>query len=256
MHRLVEKALKGEVLVGTWATINSPEVVEGLSFLPLDYIVIDMEHSPLDYYDVEVLLTALKGSNVAGIVRVPWNDPVSIKRVLDLGPDGILVPWVSSFDDAVSLEKAVLYPPRGIRGVGPRRAVRYGLIDRRVYYEKYLEDLIIIAQIETREAVNNIDSILSVKTITGILVGPSDLSASLGIFGQFDDPDFIRVLDLIAFKSRDKKPLVAFYAPTIDLALRAVKLGYNMIALSADITILLDAYKNLIERFREGLTVK
>ncbi|MDM7274537.1 MAG: aldolase/citrate lyase family protein [Thermoprotei archaeon] len=250
MHRLVEKALKGETLVGTWLTMNSPEVAEGLSFLPLDFVVIDMEHSPLDPYDVEVMLIALKGSQTAGIVRVPWNSPVAIKRVLDLGPDGILVPWVSSLEEAKQLEKAILYPPRGIRGVGPRRAVKYGLVDRREYYEKYLENLIVIAQVETRGAIENLEGILSVETVTGVLVGPSDLSASLGIFGQIDSPAFMQVIEEVARKARARKPLVAIYAPTLEYAREARKLGFNMVALSSDIEVLLKAYNNMIREFK------
>jgi len=93
MNRVVEKASRGEVVFGTWITINSPEVSEAISTLPLDWVVIDMEHAPLDIYDVELILMGLKGSGVTGIVRVPWNDPVYIKRVLDVGAHGILVPW-------------------------------------------------------------------------------------------------------------------------------------------------------------------
>lgn len=252
MHRLVEKALKGETLIGTWLTINSPEVAEALSLLPLDFLVIDMEHSPLDYYDVEVMLIAIKGSQAAGIVRVPWNDPVAIKRVLDLGPDGILVPWVSSLEEAGMLEKAVLYPPRGVRGVGPRRAVKYGLVDRKEYYEKYLENLIVIAQVETREAIENLEGILSVETITGILVGPSDLSASLGMFGQIESPHFTRILGEVAGKARARKPLVAMYTPTLEYARKAKGLGFNMIALSSDINVLLKAYSDMIKDFKNN----
>ncbi|MFN4046426.1 MAG: HpcH/HpaI aldolase family protein [Acidilobaceae archaeon] len=252
MHRLVEKALKGETLVGTWLTINSPEVAEALSLLPLDFLVIDMEHSPLDYYDVEVLLIVLKGSQAAGIVRVPWNDPVAIKRVLDLGPDGILVPWVSSLEEARMLEKAVLYPPEGIRGVGPRRAVKYGLVSRKDYYEKYMEDLIVIAQVETRGAIENLEDILSVETITGVLVGPSDLSASLGMFAQIESLHFKEILGEVAGKARARKPLAAVYAPSLEFAREAVRLGFNMIALSSDINVLVEAYSEMIKTFKSG----
>ncbi|MEM1610186.1 MAG: aldolase/citrate lyase family protein [Sulfolobales archaeon] len=238
MNRLVEKALKGEVLFGTWITINSPEVPEAISTLPIDWVVIDMEHAPLDIYDVELLLMGLKGSGVAGIVRVPWNDPVHIKRVLDVGAHGILVPWVSTYEEALAVERAVIYPPKGIRGVGPRRATMYGSIPSTEYYKRYLEDLIVLVQIETSSAVENLEKILEVKTLTGIFVGPSDLSASLGVFGERDSPILVGALEKIARVAR-AKPIRGIMAYTPEEAARAIKMGYNMISLSSDMANLL-----------------
>lgn len=247
MHRVVRRALSGEVLIGTWITIGTPEVTEALANLPIDFVVIDMEHAPLDFYTVELLLMGLKGSSVAGIVRAPWNDPVAIKRILDLGPDGLLVPWISTKEEALAVERAVLYPPAGIRGVGPRRAVAYGIIPRTEYYRSYLENLIVMVQIETKEGLSNLDDILAVKTINGVLVGPSDLSASLGVFGEFDSPIFLEAIRTVADKARGKKPLVAMYAPSVKEAVKAVKLGYNVVALSSDIAVMIEGYKRMID---------
>lgn len=212
-----------------------------------------MEHAPLDVYDVELLLMGVKGSDCVGIVRVPWNDPVYIKRVLDIGAQGIIVPWVSSYEDALALERAVTYPPKGVRGVGPRRAVMYGSISLTEYYKRYLEDLVVIAQIETREGVENLEKILSIETITGVFVGPNDLSASLGLIDKREAPEFLGVLERIARVS-SKKPLRGIMTQTPEEAVRAIKTGYNMIALSSDIHNMLRGIRAFLNDVRKNLT--
>jgi len=252
MNRLVEKAQKGEILLGAWVTINSPEVPEAISTLPLDWVVIDMEHAPLDIYDVELLLMGLKGSGVVGIVRVPWNDPVHIKRALDVGAHGILVPWVNSYEEALAVERAVTYPPKGIRGVGPRRATMYGSIPRAEYYKRYLEELVVLVQIETSAAVENLEKILEVKTLTGIFVGPSDLSASLGVFGERDSPILLGALERIARTAR-VKPIRGIMAYTPEEAVRAIKMGYNMVSLSSDMANMLRGIRSFIQEVERQL---
>lgn len=247
MHPLVERASRGELLLGAWITIESPDVAEALSMIPLDFLVIDMEHGPLGVREAERILMAVK-QPTASIVRVPWNSHVEIKRALDIGPDGILVPMVNSGEDARALERAVLYPPRGVRGFGPRRASRYGNTDLRKYYESYLDNLIVMAQIETAEAVERQAEIEEVAVINGILVGPNDLSASLGIYGKYEDKAFKDAIMRVARSSR--KPLRAMFVPNLAMAREAIALGYNMIALSADIFVLVDAYRRMVLELR------
>lgn len=253
MNKIVEKALRGEVVFGAWITINSPEVSEAISTLPLDWVVIDMEHAPLDVYDVEMILMGLKGSNVTGIVRVPWNDPVHIKRVLDIGAHGILVPWVSSYEEALAVERSVIYPPHGIRGVGPRRATMYGSIPSVEYYKRYLEDLVVLVQIETARAIENLEKILEVKTITGIFIGPNDLSASLGVFGDRNSPVLLSSLEKISRIARGRKPLVGIVTYTPEEAIRAIKMGYNMISLSSDMANMLRGLRSFLQEVQKGL---
>lgn len=252
MHALLKKALSGSPLLGTWITVESPDVAEALSLVPLDFLVIDLEHSSLGYKEAERILMSLKG-DTAGIVRVPWNSHVEIKKALDIGAHGVLVPWVNSGEEARQVAASVLYPPRGIRGFGPRRASLYGHIPLRKYFETYEEDLIVIVQIETRQAVQNLEEILSVENINGILVGPNDLSASLGIYGLYDRPEFVETVREVAAKARGRKPLVAFFAPTPEMAIAAYKMGYNMISFSADVFVLVQAYKGLVSSFKSAV---
>jgi len=137
MSSLKRKLKNEEAVLGTWITINHPDVVDALSELPLDWLVFDMEHAPLEISDVEVLLMPLRGVDISPIIRVPWNDMVIIKRALDIGAEGILVPWVNSREEAEKAVSYASYPPRGLRGVGPRRAVRYG--QRSLYFLGFLK---------------------------------------------------------------------------------------------------------------------
>jgi len=113
----------GKVAIGAWVSINSIDVVEALSRVGLDWLLFDMEHGSLEVNDVQRLLPATNGTDTVPIVRVPWNDFVTIKRVLDVGAYGIMVPWVNMREEAEAVIKAVMYPPKGIRGFGPRRAL-------------------------------------------------------------------------------------------------------------------------------------
>jgi len=128
-NRVLSKISRGEVTLGVWITISHPEVVEILSNLPFDWFMFDMEHAPLTIRDIEVLLMPLRGSDIVPLVRVPWNDFVVIKQVLDLGVQGVLIPWVNTREEAERAVKAMKYPPEGIRGVGPRRCIMYGFYD-------------------------------------------------------------------------------------------------------------------------------
>ncbi|MCS7111869.1 MAG: aldolase/citrate lyase family protein, partial [Ignisphaera sp.] len=116
----------GDVLLGTWVTFNCLDVVEVLSTLSFDWLVFDMEHAPLDVSDLQMLLAGVRGSSIVPMVRAPWNDMVVIKRILDVGASGLVIPWVNSREEAEAAIRYSSYPPTGVRGVGPRRAVMYG----------------------------------------------------------------------------------------------------------------------------------
>lgn len=242
MIKILEKIRGGGVAYGTWVTMPNPEVVEALSYLPFDWLVLDMEHAPLTIKDVEFMLMAVRRDDLLPIVRVPWNDFVVIKQVLDVGALGIMVPYVNSREEALRVVNATRYPPRGIRGVGPRRCARYGLMDLREYYEKLSDNILVIVQVETAEAIRNIEEIISVEGIHGVFVGPNDLTASLGIFRDFKNPIYIKALERVVKAARRFDKIAGIMTSDAEDALDKVKRGFNFIALSSDIQYMLKSY--------------
>ena len=153
---------------GVWIGIESPLVTEYISTLGFDYLVFDTEHSPLDIYQSQTLIQSMRNKGSTPIVRVWWNDIVAIKRALDIGAYGIIVPWVNNEGQAEKGVKACKYPPEGLRGCGPRRTN----FDDPDYLKTANDEILVIAQIETEEAVDNIESIVAVKGIDVTYIGP------------------------------------------------------------------------------------
>ncbi len=175
---LKEKLQKGQPVIGTFVGLGHPDVTETLSRLGFDFLVIDGEHAPLGLETMQQMLQAMNGSNCTPIIRPEWNDMVIIKRVLDIGAHGVVVPWVNDKEEAEDAVRACKYPPEGLRGCGPRRAA---LFDPD-YCKTANNEVLLIVQIETMKAVSNIDDILSVPGIDACYIGPFDLSQSYGCY--------------------------------------------------------------------------
>ena len=181
-HSFRERLLRGDRLIGTTVTLPSPEVAEILSRVGFDWLWIDTEHSPYDTLMAQRLLQAA-GPGFPSIIRVPWADDVWIKKALDTGATGVIVPQVNTADDARRVVAACKYPPAGTRGVGSTRAHTYGL-EFQSYIDTANRETAIIVQAEHIEAVDNIEEITAVEGLDALMVGPYDLSASMGKIGQ------------------------------------------------------------------------
>lgn len=184
----LKKRLKNkEVTIGSWLSFGYTSICEMMAQAGFDWLVIDMEHTNIDYAEATELIRIIELSNCIPLVRVGENCPTVIKRVMDSGAHGVLVPMVNKRDDAKAAVDAVYYPPLGSRGVGLFRAQKYGSGFQE--YREWLEkEAIVIVQIEHIQAVPNLDDILSVNGVDGFIIGPYDLSASLNLPGQFDHP--------------------------------------------------------------------
>ena len=185
----LKKRIKGNQLtIGTWLTIGHTSVLEVLTQANFDWIAIDVEHNLISLDNLRHLIITGQANNTAMLVRVAKNDEVNIKHALDSGADGIIAPMINTVEDAEKLISYAYYPPKGKRGVGLSRAQGYG--DN---FGKYLEwvenELIVIGQIEHIDAINDLESITKVDGIDALMIGPYDLSASMGYPGQFDRPD-------------------------------------------------------------------
>lgn len=211
-NSLKEKLKNGKIVTGTFVELGHPDVTECLSRLGFDWLLLDAEHGPLSFETMQVMMQAMNGTSCIPIVRPQWNDLVIIKRVLDLGAYGVLIPWVNSKEEAEKAVRACRYPPEGIRGFGPRRA---GMFDPQ-YFDTANKELLVAVQIETEQALKNLDDILSVEGIDACYIGPYDLSCSLG-FGippKWDEPRYSAAFDrVLEAAEKWKKPAGMFAGP-------------------------------------------
>ncbi|MCW4048375.1 MAG: aldolase/citrate lyase family protein [Candidatus Bathyarchaeota archaeon] len=190
---LKEKIRNGVNCVGTFIELGHPDVTEILSHQGFDYLLIDGEHSPMSLETMERMLRSMVGTDCTPIIRAQWNDPVIIKRILDLGAHGIMVPWVNTKEEAEAAVAACRYPPEGIRGWGPRRAARWDPD----YRDTANEEILVCVQVETQKSLDNLDEILGVDGIDACYVGPWDLSNNLGysVPPNYDNEKFVEALD-------------------------------------------------------------
>ena len=191
-----------EFIIGTHVTFSDMAIAEEMGMLGFEFVWIEGEHSPLDKQTILDHIIGCKAGNTASFVRIPWNDPVLAKPVLDMGPDGIIFPFICTAEEARAAVAACRYPPKGIRGYGPKRANRYGTLPNSEYIEGVESSFLKIMQIEHVDAVNNLEEILAVDGVDTVVVGPSDLSCSLGLTGQFRHPELMALFDTIAKKCK------------------------------------------------------
>lgn len=185
---LKNKLKNNQLTIGSWIMIGNPIGVEVMALSGFEWLVIDIEHTSIGLDTVQALIATIQASGIKALVRVSKNEEVVIKRVLDMGADGIIVPMVCSKEDAIQAVNYAKYPPIGKRGVGLYRASKYGTNFEA--YKKWVdEELVIIVQIEHIDAVDNIDEILQVEGIDATMIGPYDLSGSMGYPGEFERED-------------------------------------------------------------------
>lgn len=181
---LKERLKNNQLTIGSWISIGHTSVVEVMASADFEWLVIDFEHTSMNYETIHNLIITIQSKNIKALVRVSKNEEVVIKKVLDMGADGIIVPMIKNEMDAIKAVEFAKYPPVGKRGVGLFRAQGYGL--KFEEYKKWVnENLVIIAQIEHYEAVENIDRIIRIEGIDGVIIGPYDLSGSLGFPGAY-----------------------------------------------------------------------
>lgn len=250
---LKEDLRSGKITFGTWITINHPDVPDALSDLDLDWLVFDMEHAPLDIPDIEVLTMPLKNSAITPLIRVPWNDFVVIKRALDIGAKGILAPWVNDREEAERVVSAASYPPRGIRGVGPRRCTRFGEIGFLDYYKTFEENERVIAvQVETKQALDNLEEILSVPGIDVAYIGPNDLTTNFGIPIQYGHPKFVEAVKKVIKTCEICDVAPGIHTFSVDMAKKAVESGFRFIAIMSDLSMMKNAFRRVLAELGRG----
>lgn len=235
--------------VGIWNAIPGNMVPEILALAGFDWVMIDTEHSPLEIAETLPAMQTLAGyPQVSAVVRPYANDTVLIKRVLDMGAQTLLLPYVQSADEAEAAVRAMRYPPQGIRGVaGLTRASRYGSVPD--YIRRASEELCLIVQVETATALDRLEEIAGVDGVDGVFIGPADLSASMGYPGQTGHPEVVRAIEG-AF-ARLAAVDMPFGVLSLDEAFcqRAIDLGAAFTAVGVDQALLIDAVAGLRKRF-------
>ena len=233
-NKLKAKLETGDQTIGVWMGIPSMDVTLALAQMKFDWFVYDNEHSALNEQITQNLMMVTRSTDIVPLVRVAWNDPVLIKRALDIGAYGVIIPWVNTNEEAIKAVQACKYPPEGIRGVGPRIAA----MGDPQYLTTANEEVLVIVQIETEEAIKNIDDIFSVKGINGYLIGPMDLSTSLGVMGKINDPKVIKAIEIIFRAGKKANVSSGIYGMGLDDVKKRLRQGFQFISISSDLGLL------------------
>ena len=252
MNVFKQRMKEGKPLVGTLLTMGVPIVAEMISRCGFDWLWLDLEHSPLSLEQAQHLIQA-KSISCAAFVRAPANDEIWIKRILDLGADGIIVPQIKTADEAVKAVAASKYPPVGIRSVGIARAHSFGM-DFAKYVQQANEQTLVLLQIEHVEGVRNIDAILQVPGVDAIIIGPYDLSGSFGKLGQLQDPEVQEAILTIHKACKRHEMPIGIFALQAEQGQDYLKQGYQLLALGIDAHYLWTSAKASLDSVSSALT--
>ncbi len=243
---------KGEKQIGLWISLCSPFAAEVVAPGGYDWVLLDMEHSPNELGTLLGQLEVFKSSSSTAIVRPQWNDPVLVKRLLDLGAEGLLFPMIQSVEEAEKAVASTRYPPRGIRGVsGSTRANAFGRITD--YFQRIEDETTVILQLETKTAIAQAEAIAAVDGVSGIFFGPADIAADIGLLGK---PMDAAVWDLImpaARKLMAKGVPVGTLVLDADFAAKLLQEGFSFVACGTDASLLAKNSDQLLAKVKNTL---
>jgi 4-hydroxy-2-oxoheptanedioate aldolase len=245
-----KRALKaGKAQIGLWSTLSSGYTVEAIAGAGFDWILLDSEHSPVDIENLLGQLQAAAPYPTHSVVRVPWNDMVTLKRVLDVGAQSVLIPYVCSAEEARSAVSYTRYPPAGVRGVaGTTRATRFGRV--KDYAKRAQEELCVLVQVETESALGAIEAICALEGIDGVFIGPADLHASLGYPGEIANPKVKPLIDDAIRRIRRCGKAPGILTPNEADARHWLECGALFVAVGSDAGILARGADALAAKFK------
>lgn len=240
-----------ELQIGLWSTLCSNLVAEILAHSGFDWVLLDTEHSPNELPGLLTQLQAMGRGSAAPVVRAAWNDTVLIKRILDIGAQSILLPYVQTADEARKAVAAVRYPPRGVRGVSATsRASQFGRM--KDYFSQADQEICLLVQVETASALEQLESIAAVDGVDGVFIGPADLSASLGHLGDARHPDVQRALQDAGRRLRAAGKAAGILTAVEEDARRYIEWGYTFVAVGVDTALLAGAADRLARAFKSS----
>ena len=249
-NKLKELFKTGKPIINSWLSIPSSFSAESMAQQSWDSLTIDMQHGLIDYSSAVSMLQAISTTNITPMARVNWNEPGQIMKILDAGCYGVICPMVSNRQEAEKFVQACQYPPKGYRSFGPIRASIYGGSD----YAKHADDEILkLAMIETKEALEKLDEILDTPHLDGVYIGPADLSLAVGEEPGFDKPEdtkaykeILRVLDA----AKKRKLIAGLHNGTPEYAQKMLDKGFNLVTVGSDSRYITAGAKTDLEKLK------
>lgn len=223
--------------LGTWLMSAAPSTAEALGYCGFDFLVVDMEHVPIEITDMVSILRTIAATPAQPLVRLAWNDQVLVKRVLDGGARSLMFPFIQTPDEACAAVSYTRYPPEGVRGVAAiHRGSRFGRVPD--YFKRANRDIAVIVQLETPQAIDNLPSIAAVEGVDALFVGPGDLSASMGRIGEVGHPEVQALIERAAALARQSSKPIGIVGANPDMVKRFLAYGYSFAAVASDIAMM------------------
>jgi 4-hydroxy-2-oxoheptanedioate aldolase len=234
MNKLKARLKSGKACINAWLAIPSGFSAEVMAQCGFDSVTVDMQHGVQDYMSMVQCFQAMDKHPITPMVRIPWNEPGIIGKVLDAGAWGVICPMVNTAAEAKALASACLYPPKGKRSNGPIRAGGYG--EPGIYQTVANDEVMVIPMIETQEAIDNIDAILDVPGISGIYIGPSDLGFSLGLVPKLDreEPEIFTIYEKLVKATQKRGQFAGIHNQTGSYAARMIAMGFRFVTIFND----------------------
>ena len=249
-NKLFDIWKKDKASINAWLSIPNSFTAEAFGKMGWDSVTIDMQHGQNDYSTAISMVQGLTNSDTVPMTRVPWNEPGIIMKMLDLGVQGIIAPMINTKEDCEKFVSYCYYPPIGQRSFGPMRAqVVYGSD----YYQHANDNIVSLAMIETKQAVENLDSILSVPNLTGIYIGPADMSSSYGLPPKFDvreDPVFSNI-KMIAKKAKEKGKIAGIHNGSVKYMKEMMEYGFQFTTLLSDFRMMTSHAESLLKELKD-----
>ena len=249
VNKFKQRLKAGEPQVGLWSSLSSAAATEILADSGFDWILIDTEHAPNETPMVADQLRAASMGSASPVVRPAWNDVVILKRLLDVGVQTLLVPFIQNAEEAARAVAATRYPPRGMRGVASvHRANRYGRVPD--YFARADDEMCVLMQLETRQAVEALEEIAAVDGVDGVFIGPSDLAASLGYLGNNAHPEVREMIERACRRARAVGKPIGILAPIESDARAYLDMGFGFVAVGSDVVVLRKGCDALVKMFK------
>lgn len=248
MITVKEKLSAGKTVVGTFSKFSSPVSSEILGYLGFDFLILDMEHSALDFNQAEVLIRAGEAAGISTVIRVPGVEESPILRMLEAGSQGVQAPEVGSLDMAKKVVDASRYSPLGMRGLSlSTRAAKYTLKNKNEHFADSLAKQLVVVQIESKVALENVEEIAAVEGVDVLFLGPSDLSNSLGIPGQTNHPLVQEALKRLCMAAKENGKVAGTFVANQEQANRAIEMGVRYLVYDNDVAFFVKGAKSVLE---------